>query len=447
MDKNFKKELFALAVPFALQGLLNSLVGASDALMLGRLTQESISAVSLANQITFILTLVTGGFFGAVGVLIAQYYGKKDFETVKKLLGMAIRISIIVSGIFFLCTFFIPDKLMLIFTNEPELVEIGASYLRIVGFSYLFSSLTQVYLIIMKIDGRAKLSVWISLVTVIVDMGLDFFLIYGFGKIPSLGADGSAYSTIVVEVIAFIWVLIASFEKEKIHPNFSSLFTISGVLEKDMIKIALPMLASALAWGLSMSAHSSIMGHLGIDATAAFSVVNVAISLIQCFSQGIAHGISIMIGGVLGRNDLEKAKEYGKYSWILATIMGVIDALLVLVVGPLVYYFYVLEPLAKQYLVKMLAYNMLYMFAFSYNDMFTVGVFPAGGDSRYDAESVFIATWCLALPLAAIGAFVLKWPVMVVYMVMRADEIVKFPFLIPRYKKYIWLKNLTRDDV
>ena len=444
-DKQFNKELFALAVPFALQGFLTSLVGASDALMLGRLTQEAIAAVSLANRVSFTMSLFVGTITGSVGVLIAQYYGKNDMTAVKRLLSMALRYVFCISAVFFAVTFFAPAALMTLLTNEPELIQTGAGYLRIVSFSYIFNGLSQCYLMLMKIDGRAKMSVWISAVTVIVDMTADFFLIYGIAGVPALGANGSAYSTIAVELIALVWCIISSYSEGKIHPDGKSLTFFSKELEGDMLKIAWPMLASSMAWGLSIVAHSVIVGHLGTDATAACSVTDVAMNLIQCLSHGLAGGLGIMVGEQLGQNKLEKAKEYGRRSWNIAIICGFANMLLLCISGFLVYIFYVLEPLAKSYLLKMLVFNVLYMFAYSFNTIFTCGVFPAGGDAKYDAISVFFATWCFALPVSAIGCFVFHWPVLVVYMIMCADEIVKVPFLIPRYKKYIWLQNLTRE--
>lgn len=445
-NKEFNSELISLAVPFALQGLLTALVGASDALMLGRLDQTCVAAVSLANQISFVMSLFYGAIVGSVGVLIAQYYGRGDTGTVRKLLCMGIRYSIGITLVFFVLAHFFPERLMLLFTNEPEMVSIGAEYLKIVSFSYIFTGISQSYLCLMKIDGRARMSVWISAATVIVDMTADFFLIYGFGRIPAFGSVGSAYSTIAVEVIAAVWVIAASYSEGRIHPDIKGLFSVTPSLEKDMIKIALPMMGSSLSWGLSMSVHSAIIGHLGTDVTAAYSVTNVAVSLIQCICGGFASGIGIMIGGVLGRNQLEKAKDYGRRAWDVSFLCGIANMAALCITGPFVYFFYVLEPAAKEYLVIMLIYNLFYMFAYSFNTIFTCGVFPAGGDAIYDAVSVFIATWCIALPLSALGAFVFHWPVMVVYMVMCADEICKFPFLVPRYRQYIWLKNLTSDQ-
>lgn len=166
-DKSFYKELMALAIPLALQALLNALVGASDALMLGRLAQDAVAAVSLANQISFIMSLFNGAMIGAISVLVAQYWGKKDYTSAKQFMSMAIRYVFFISLLFFLVAFFIPDRLMAIFTPDTNLIRIGAEYLRIVSISYVFSGIAQVYLMMMKIGGRAKTSVWISAMTVI----------------------------------------------------------------------------------------------------------------------------------------------------------------------------------------------------------------------------------------------------------------------------------------
>ena len=444
--RSFNKELMSLAIPLALQNLLNALVGASDALMLGRLTQNAIAAVSLANQISFVMSLFNGAVIGAVSVLIAQYWGKQDYQNARRFLGMAVRYVAVVSFVFFLLTFTIPDRLMRIFTPDAELIRIGAEYLRIVSFSFLFAGISQCFLMMMKVTGFAKMSVWISAVTVTVDMVVDFFLIYGIGPFPRLEAKGSAYSTIAVEAIALIWCVIWAQRQQDVRLNRNTFFFFSKNYEKDIWRIIPGMLASALSWGLSMTMHSFILGHLGTDATAANSVTSVAQQLIQCLTTGLSAGAGIMIGQLLGQNLLNKAKEYGKRFWKVALLSGIMNIGLICIVGPLVYIFYVLEPQAKSYLIQMLIFSALYMFAYAYNTIITCGVFPAGGDSRYDSISVFFATWCFAIPMALLGCFVFKWPVMVVYFVMCLDEIVKLPFLKWRYNKYIWVKNLTREE-
>ncbi|MCM1252546.1 MAG: MATE family efflux transporter [Clostridium sp.] len=444
--KDFYKELLALAIPIGLQNLLVALIGASDALMLGRLTQDAVAAVSLANQIAFIMNLFIGAIVGGGGVLIAQYWGKNDKNMVKNLFCMLMKWAFAISFFFFALAMFTPRILMRIYTPEEELIQIGASYLRIVSFSYLFNGVTQCYYLVMKVEGKAAKSVIISVFTLITDVVIDFFLIYGIAGVPKLGANGSAYSTVVVELVALIWCMAESFKKDNIRPDRQALRWFSAEITKDLLKISVPMLGSSLAWGLGFSMHSFIMGHLGSDATAAASITSVAQELITCVCKGISAGAGIMVGKLLGQNLFDKAKAYGKKFCHISFATGALHMLLLCILGPVVAKFFVLSETAKQYLIIMLFFSGVYVFAYSINTIIVYGVFPAGGDSRYDAVSVFFASWCFALPLALLGVFLFHLPVMAIYILMNADEIVKLPWLYPRYKKYLWLNNLTREE-
>lgn len=444
-SKTFYKELLSLAIPIGLQNLLVALIGASDALMLGRLTQDAVSAVSLANQIAFIMNLFIGAVTGGGSALIAQYWGKGDKAMVKNLFCLIVKLSFGISVIFFALAMFSPTLLMKIYTNDETLIAIGASYLKAVAVSYLFSGVTQCYYIVMKVEGNAAKSVIISVVTLITDMTIDFFLIYGIAGVPKLGANGSAYSTVVVEFIALVWCVVYSYRGKNTRLDFRGLTWFSGGIFKDLFKISLPMLGSSLAWGLGFSMHSLIMGHLGSDATAAASIASVAQELVTCVCKGISAGAGIIVGKLLGQNLFDKAKEYGKKFCKISFLIGGIHLILLCILGPVAAAFFVLSETAKQYLVIMLIFSGFYVFAYSVNTIIVCGIFPAGGDAKYDAISVFIASWCFALPLALLGTFVFKWNTVVIYMLMCADEIVKLPWIYPRYKKYLWLKNLTRE--
>ena len=347
MEQTEKKALYdklkALAVPLALQALLNALVGASDALMLGRLNQDSISAVALANQLFFVMTLFTGSIKSAAGILVAQYWGKKDYKNAGRFLAMAIRTSILISLIFFVAAVAFPEQVMRIYTTESNLITIGAGYLRIVGFSYLFSAVAQCFLMNMKIAGDAKLSVMISAVVVVVDMIADYFLIYGKCGIPALGANGSAYSTVVVEAMSLLIVLIWAKKKETVQLPVKNFVYFSRDFEKDFWKVFAPILASGLSWGISITVHNAVMGRLGSDATAAASVTSVTQQLIAFITWGIAGGSGIMIGELLGAGELDRAKRYGDRFFKIAFVNGLVNMLLIILVGPPIYFFYKLS--------------------------------------------------------------------------------------------------------
>lgn len=445
--QSFYRELCALAIPIGLANLLAALIGATDALMLGRLHQDAVAAVSLANQIQFVMSLFTGTIVSSCSTLISQYLGKGDRGTAKNLFCTAIKYSGGVALIFFLLATLIPEQLMRIFTPEASLISIGACYLRAVAPSYLLAGITGCYSTVMKLDGKATRSVIISVVTLIADMVLDLFLIYGLAGAPKLGANGSAYSTVAVELIALIWCMAEVHGKGSLRPDIQGLTWHNREIFRDLTALALPSLASYIAWGLSISAHSLIMGHLGSDATAAASIASTAQSLVVCICHGIGSGASIMLGKLLGNNEFTKARAYGRKFCHVSFGIGVVQFLLLCALIPLATRFFLLTDTAQQYLVGMLLFTAVYVCAQSVNAIVTCGVFFAGGDTRYDAISVVFATWCFSIPLAMLGAFVFHWPVMVVYILMCADEIVKLPWIYPRYKKDIWLKNLTRDEI
>ena len=444
--KAFYRELFSLALPIGLQNLLIALIGATDALMLGRLAQDAVSAVSLANQIVFLMNLFIGAVVGGGGALIAQYFGKGDRTMVKNLFCMILKWSAAISFVFFALATCIPELLMRIYTPETALIEIGASYLRAVAVSYLFSGITQCYYLKMKIEGKASKSVIISVVTLITDVVLDIFLIYGIADFQGFGANGSAYSTVAVELIGLIWCIAESHRKDSIRPDRQGFKWFSRAVTKDFMKLALPMLGSSLAWGLGFSMHSLIMGHLGSDATAAASITSVVQEIVTCVCKGVSAGAGIIIGKLLGQNLFGKAKIYGRKLCHVSFWVGGIHLLLLGLIGPPLAYFFVLTDTAREYLILMLLFTAFYVFAYSINTVIVCGIFPAGGDAKYDAVSVFFASWCFSLPLALLGTFVFDLPVMAVYILMCADEIVKLPWLYPRYKKYLWLNNLTRDS-
>lgn len=442
-NQNLYTELLTLAIPIGLQNLLIALIGATDAIMLGRLTQDSVSAVSLANQISFVMNLFIGAVVSGGGVLISQYWGKEDIRMSKNLFCMIIKWSFGISAVFFALALFTPQMLMKIFTSDVALIEIGTKYLRAISFSYIFSGITQCYYLKMKIEGAASKSVLISVFTLIADVTIDFFLIYGRCGVPKLGAVGSAYSTVAVELIGLIWCIVHSRKRSNITVDIQGLIWFSAEAFKKYIKIVLPTLASSLAWGLSISMHSLIMGHLGTDATAAASIASVIQELITCVCKGISAGTGIIIGKLLGQNLFEKAKRYAGSFCKISIIVGFVNITLLCVIAPIATEFFILSAAAKHYLIVMLIFMCAYIFAFSVNTVVVCGIFPAGGDTKYDAVSVVIATWCIALPLAILGAFVFNWSVITVYILMCLDEIIKVPFLYPRYKKFIWLKNLT----
>lgn len=443
-DKEFLKKLIRISLPVALQSLMLALVAAADAFMLGRIEQNSMSAVSLASQIQFIQNMIVGGIVSTASVLGAQYWGKKDTNSLNYIFALALKISIFLSLLFFLSCIFAPRFLMRIFTNEIELIDIGSDYLKIAGWSYLLTAISQIYLVIMKVSDHAGLTAIISSCTVVLNIILNSIFIFGLFGINAMEAKGAALATLISRIIELSWCIIVSYKKSFIHPQLKSFFKKNQVLFIDFMKYMLPLVGAFIMWGVGFTSYSAFMGHLGTDAAASNSVASVIRDLVCCLCNGLATGAGIVIGNELGAGKLDKAKNYGDKLVKIAFICGLLSALLMLAATPFVMDFVKLTEGAQKLLTQMMLIMAFYMIGRAINSILINGIFDGGGDTLFDFYSLAICMWGIAVPLAAMGTFLFHWPVWIVYACTCLDEVGKIPWVMFHYKKYKWVKNLTR---
>ena len=444
-DKGFYKKLVGLTLPIAIQGLMLASVAAADAIMLGSVDQNSMAAVSLATQIQFIQNMILMAIVAATGILGAQYWGKQDKETLNKIFGMTIRFCGITSILFFIGCIFFPRYLMLIFTNEDVLIEIGIKYLKIAGWSYLMTGISQCYLTIMKVSEHAAMTAKISSAAVIINIVLNAVFIYGLFGLPEMGVMGAALATLIARVIELAYSVFISYRKDYIHLELRYLFYRNKELLKDFNHCFLPLLGGALLWGVGFTSYSAFMGHLGTDATAANSVAAVVRDLVCCMCNGLASGGGIMVGNELGAGNLERGKRYGNRITKIGFVCGILSSLIMFAVTPLILRFVKLTPEANRLLLQMMLIMSVYMIGRAVNTIVINGIFAAGGDTMFDVYSLAVTMWGLAVPLAAIGTFWAHWPVWVVYACTCLDEVGKIPWVMIHYKKYKWVKDLTRE--
>lgn len=440
----FYQKLFSLVLPIAFQQFMLAAVSASDALMLGLVSQTSLSAVSLASQITFVFNLFMGGLTMGTSILAAQYYGKGDKVSIEKIFAYVTKISFLISAVFFIASLFAPEMLMRIFTPEPQLIAGGIVYLRIVAASYLFTEVSQIYLCILKNTGYAIKSMVIGSTSVVVNILLNASLIFGLLFFPEMGIAGAALATTISKLIEMIWAYAESLRENRARLHVKYCFNADRALAKDYWTYTTPMLGDYLVWGCGFTTYSVIMGHLGSDAVAANSIANIVKNLIVSFCTGLANGGGIIVGNELGMGNLKQAKKYGGLLWKMAIISGAVSGLLLIALSPLILNVTALSPQAKGYLKWMLILCACYMVAKSINMTTIAGVFPAGGDSKFGLVCDAVTMWIFAVPIGFLAAFYLHLPVVVVFLIINLDEVVKLPAAVVHYRKYGWLRNITR---
>ena len=443
-DKDFLRRLFNLTLPISFQALMLALVAACDAVMLGRIEQNSMAAVSLATQVQFIQNMMLCAVTGSISILGAQYWGKGDKKTLHKIFGMSIRIAFVISLLFCVACVGFSRQIMMIFASDEALISIGASYLRIAGWSYLLTGFSQCYLGMMRVTEHADRCAIISSGAVVINIILNGILIFGLMGMPALGAEGAAIATLISRIIELIWAVVSSFQKDFIHPSLKDLVVRDVLLFKDYVRCGLPLAGAAMFWGVGFTSYTAIMGHLGPDSAAANSVAAVVRDLMCCVCDGVSAAGGIIIGNELGAGNLERGKLYGQRVSKMSVFIGFISTAIILLVTPAVVNFIILTPAAKQYLIGMMVIMAFYMIGRCINTVVINGVFGAGGDTLFDIYSLAVCMWCIAVPLALLGAFVFHWPVLAVYACTCVDEVGKLPWVFYHYKKYKWVKDLTR---
>lgn len=439
--RSLRKEIVRLALPIALQQFMTALVGACDAIMLGKLSQDAMSAVSLATQVTFVFNLFMFAFMAGENMFVAQYYGKGDYTGISQVFSLVTKICGCIAVVFLAGTLFFPEQLMRILTNEETLIVLGSEYLRVIGISYVFSGIAQIFLAIMKNCGAVNMSTLINGVMVILNIALNAVFIFGLFGFPKMGIKGAALATVLATVVQFLWSV--GYVLCRIRAVKFSLRSCEKKLFGRFWQKTVPLLINNLAWGIGFSMYSVIMGHLGTDAVAANGIANISKNLVVCFCLGLGNAGSIIVGNRLGADRLQEAKEVGETLTKTAIIAGIVSGLVLIALSPFITKMVDLTPTARGYLQKMLLISSYYIAGKSVNCMTIGGIFAAGGDSKFGMLCDSVTLWCIIVPLGCICAFILKLPVMVVYFVLNLDEIIKLPVVYKHYKKYKWIKNLT----
>ena len=440
----FYRKLCGLVFPIAIQNLMTALVSASDAFMLGFVSQTSLSAVSLATQIQFVHNLFMLALTIGATTLAAQYWGKGDTDSVEEILAIVLKISMAVSVVFFIAAMFFSGFLMRIFTNDIRLIQAGIPYLRIVSVSYLFMGFSQIYLCIMKNSGRTAKSTIYGSVAVVINIGFNVIFIFGLAGFPAMGIAGAALATTVSRALELLLTIYENMHRSLVCVRLKYIRNSSKKLKKDFWHYTTPVLGNELVWGCGFTMFSVIMGHLGSDAVAANSVANILKNIIACVCNGIGIGAGIIVGNELGKGEMERATEYGNRLFKLAVFAGAVSGLILLAVSPVLRIFTgSLSAQAHSYLKNMMYICTYYMIGKSVNATVIAGVFCAGGDTKFGLKCDAVTMWVILIPIGMITAFVLKLPIMVVYFIISMDEIIKLPAVYRHYKKYNWVRNLT----
>ncbi len=445
-DRSFLREVLTIALPISFQQLINASLNMIDVLMVGQLGETSIAALGLSNQVFFVFILLLFGTTSGMAIFTAQFWGKQEIDPIRKVLGMSILTTVGIAFLFTLIATIMPKTILGFYTNDKEVIEIGARYLRIVGLSYIPVALATSYIATMRSIQLIKLTVIATVTALIFKTILGYMLIFGIWIFPALGVEGAAIGTASGWVLELILLLILIYTgKTPLAANPLTFFSFDIAFFGRVLKTAFPALANEFFWSLGITTYNAVYAHISTDAIAAININATIEELAFVVFMGLGNACAVMVGNRIGAGKKEEAYETVRRVIILSVSAAWVIGIIVISLRGVVTSLYDLSP-GGIHNVRML---MLMMSCTLWIRMFNfatfIGALRAGGDTRFALIMEICSIWLIGVPAAYIGAFVLHLPVYYVYLMVIIEEIFKVFVSAWRFKSRKWIHDLVNE--
>ncbi len=447
-DKTFYKALFSMLVMVALQNLVAYSVNMVDNIMLGSYDQNALSGAATVNQVFFMVQQFALAIGNSLVVLASQYWGEKKTEPIVKLTGIALRLGIITSIVIVAICAVAPESVLRIFTDEPAIIAQGVAYLGIIKWTFILFVVTQILVCSLRSIGTVKISFYISVISLIINVGINYILIFGKLGFPEMGIRGAAIGTLIARVVELVIVVTYILKKEiKIKLFTYSLFHVDKILRKDYTKVYIPIMCSQVLWGVSVPMQTAILGHLSADAIAANSVATTFYQYLKVIVIAMSSTSAVMIGNAIGRGDMARIKSDARTLAVIDVIIGLILGMALIALRKPLLSMYSLTDEATVMALHLIVIMGFIMVGMSYQMPVSFGIIQGAGDAGFTMKMNMISTWCIVMPLSFMAAFWWKWPVELVVIVIQSDQIFKGLPTFIRFRGYKWIKKLTRPEV
>lgn len=416
-------------------------------LMIGQLGETSVAAVGLANQIWFLLNLVIFGVVSGAAMFVAQLWGKKDVASIRRVLGLTIKLGLSVAIFFWMIAYFFPDVALRIYTEDPNVIILGSRFLRVFGWSYGFFAITAAFGVASRSTGNVRLPLVVSTSALGLNILIAYPLIFGIKAIgcPALGIEGAAISGLIARVLECMAMVIFVY-RDRTNPVAVS---VHDILELDfkflasVMKPVLPVIANEVLWSLGITSYNAIYGHIGTEAVAAINIVSTIEQMAFVLFMGLGTATAIMVGNQIGGGQIEKAYRYAGRSLSLQMAGAMLMGVLVYFFAGNIFQFYKVSPEVITYARSILTVMALGMWIRASNHVIIIGILRSGGDTRFSLVLDGLVIWFVGVPVTAAGAFLFHLPIHLVYALTLCEEITKFTAGLARYFSRKWINDLT----
>lgn len=447
MEREFTyRGLLKIALPIALQNLVISSINMVDTFMIGQLGEEAIASVGIANQIFFLMALVLFGINSGSGIYYSQFFGKGDLASLRKTMGITLGLGLFVSVIFTIGGLFFGRELISLYSSDLRVIDGGAEYIKIASMGYIVTSISFLISYSLRSTGITTPSLVNSFISLIVNVGLNYILIFGRFGFPALGIKGAAIATLIARVIEFIFFTGGSYLKRyHIIGRLEEYLSFDRAFVKRYFSTTSNVIINEIFWSLGMTMHSVVFARMGVVAIASYNITKSLEGLIYVAFVGLSSAAVVTVGQSIGRGDLAGAVDRGRKIFRLSIGVGIANGLVILLIAPMFLGFYQVSEG-----VKLVSLGMLYVYSVIglFRGTSTVnltGIMRSGGDTKYGMWADLLTLWGIAVPLSMIGGLYLGVSPVVVYLFSQTDVIAKFIISIRRLYSGKWVKSLVAD--
>ncbi len=446
-DKAFYRTFFPLLFTITLQQLAALAVNMADNIMLGRYTELALSGATLVNQIQFTLMQIAAGIGMGIVVLGSQYWGQKRTEPIKKIINVGVKCCFLLGIVFFAFSKLIPSQVLSLFTNDKEVIAEGVKYLRVICWTYLIFSVSNSLMYSLQSVETAMIGTVMSVSTIIINICLNYCFIYGNFGAPELGIVGAAVATLVSRTVELVIILVyVLFIDKKLKTKLRELLCFDFTYLKDFIKVSLPIALSGLLWGVAQAAQAAVLGHISATVIAANSIAIVIFQIFAVVGMSSANTASVVMGKTVGEGRLHMVRSYSKTMQAIFIIIGVVFGGLMFIFKDVIVSLYTVSEETKSLAISFLTVLSISTVGSCYEYPVEGGIIAGGGDTKYAAWVDNLFMWLFTIPTACLSAFVFKFPPVVTFCFLKADQLIK---CIPNgitVNRYRWVKILTRGE-
>lgn len=445
-DRSFYRSLVTLAVPISLQNLVTFAVSFADNVMIGSLGDDAISGVYIGGQLQSVLQMFVGGIEGAILILAAQYWGKKDTQSIRKVVSIGIKFALAVGLLSSLVAVLFPQWVIRAFTTEPGVIQEGAAYVQIVGFTYLFFSVSQVMIAAMRSVETARIGLYISCMALVINVCLNYVFIFGHFGFPTMGVRGAALATLVSRILEMcVGVGYVFFVDKKLRFGLKDLLHTDLQLLRDFIRYGLPVIGGQVVWAINSLANTKILGYYSAGVIAAASITGMLHNLVYVWMNGMSSAVGIITGKTVGAGQYEKMKEYSKTVQMIFLFVGLISGAAVFLARDGFISLYNASPEAQAYSRQFINVISVTIIGTCYQAACLFGLVKSGGDISFVFKNDTIFVFLVVIPSSLLAMW-LGAPPWVVFACLKCDQILKCFVAIVKINRYNWMKNLTRDN-